>query len=180
MHISNGIYYSVHKRSDINKYSEFEEVNNLSVKVFKHLQEDAIRNQIAKTHTLGASSHQIQKIVKEFLITLGFTSEKKGLFDGYSVAGLRPDYYKKVGDSGILFEVERGKTNANNMDLLDIWKTHICKEAHHLFLLVPVFRQTKSNPKGTKIFIGVDKRIGSFFEDEITQINVRSVSIFGY
>ena len=39
--------------------------------------------------------------------SLGFTSEKKGLFADYKVAGLRPDYFKKVGDSGILFEVER-------------------------------------------------------------------------
>ena len=31
-------------------------------------------------------------------------------------------------------EVERGKTTTNNMDLLDIYKCHICEEANHLFL----------------------------------------------
>jgi hypothetical protein len=46
--------------------------------------------------------------------------------------------------------------------------------------MVPVMRQTATNPKGTKIYMGVDKRIASFFEDEENQINVRSVSIFGY
>ncbi len=112
--------------------------------------------------------------------SLGFVSEKKGLFEEYDVAGLRPDYYKPIGNTGILFEVERGKTNANNMDLLDVWKTHICKEAHHLFLMVPIIRQTKSNPKGTKIFMGVDKRVTSFFLDQENEVNVRSVSIFGY
>jgi hypothetical protein len=30
-----------------------------------------------------------------------------------------------------------GKALANNMDLLDLWKCHICREAHHLFLVVP-------------------------------------------
>jgi hypothetical protein len=174
------IYYSVHKRSDIDRFSEFEEVNTLSLKVHEYLQKDEIRQQIGKTHALGASSHEIQKIVKDFVLNLGFTSERKGLFAEYDVAGLRPDYFKKVGESGILFEVERGKTNANNMDLLDMWKTHICKQAHHLFLMVPVMRQTATNPKGTKIYMGVDKRIASFFEDEENQINVRSVSIFGY
>ena len=35
-------------------------------------------------------------------------------------------------------EVERGKTTTNNMDLLDIYKCHICEEANHLFLFVPI------------------------------------------
>ena len=55
------IYYSVHKRSDIHKFTEFEEVNALSLKVHEYLQKDEIRKQIAKTHALGASSHEIQK-----------------------------------------------------------------------------------------------------------------------
>lgn len=172
--------YYVHTRSDINIFSEFEEVNLLSLKVFNYLEREDVKKLILQTHNLGASSHQIQKIVKDFMISIGFTSEKKGLFADYKVAGLRPDYFKKVGDSGILFEVERGKTNANNMDLLDIWKTHICKHAHHLFLMVPIIRQTASNPNGTKIFLGVNKRIATFFENEENHINVRSVSIFGY
>jgi len=174
------VYYAIHKRLDIHKFSEFEEVQNLSLQIKHFLQTEEIKNQIVKTHTLGASSHEIQKIVKEFVTNLGFTSEKKGLFSEYDVAGLRPDYFRKVGNSGILFEVERGKTNANNMDLLDVWKTHICKQAHHLFLMVPIKRQTAANPNGTKIFGGVNKRISCFFEKEENQINVRSVSIFGY
>jgi hypothetical protein len=174
------IHYSLFKRSDIEKFPEFEEVKAISLQVHEYLLRKEIVSQIASTHALGASSHEIQKIVKDFVVDLGFTSERKGLFAEYDVAGLRPDYFKKVGDSGILFEVERGKTNANNMDLLDVWKTHICKQAHHLFLMVPVVRQTATNPKGTKIYLGVEKRIATFFEDKENEVNVRSVSIFGY
>lgn len=174
------IYHHIHKRSNISDFFEFEEVESLSLQVHEYLQQEEVKRQIVKTHALGASSHEIQKIVKDFVTELGFKSERKGLFAEYDVAGLRPDYFKKVGDSGILFEVERGKTNANNMDLLDVWKTHICKQAHHLFLMVPVVRQTATNPQGTKIYLGVKKRIATFFEDTENEINVRSVSIFGY
>lgn len=172
--------YSIHKRSDFDRFPEATEVLALSKKLNEYLSQTSVKKEIAQTHSLGASSHQIQNIVKDFVVDLGFSSEKKGLFKEYDVAGLRPDYYKPLGNTGILFEVERGKTNANNMDLLDVWKTHICKEAHHLFLMVPIIRQTKSNPKGTKIFIGVNKRMASFFLDQENEVNVRSVSIFGY
>lgn len=180
MPIKNDRNYSFHKRSDFETFPEAKEVVILSKQLKNYLSQDSIIKEIAKTHLLGASSHQIQSIVKDFVMQLGFSSEKKGLFVEYDVAGLRPDYYKPIGDTGILFEVERGKTNANNMDLLDIWKTHICKQAHHLFLMVPVVRQTERNPTGTKIFTGVNKRVTSFFLDRENEINVRSVSIFGY
>lgn len=39
--------------------------------------------------------------------------------------------------SGIILEVERGKTLMNNMDLLDMWKCHICEHARYLFSIVP-------------------------------------------
>lgn len=173
-------HYKIHRRSDFYKFSEATEVEKLSKQLNEYLNQEKTKKEIARTHLLGASSHQIQNIVKEFVLELGFTSEKKGLFAEYDVAGLRPDYFKPVDNTGILFEVERGKTNANNMDLLDIWKTHICKQAHHLFLMVPVIRQTEKNPNGLKIFTGVDKRVASFFKDHENEINVRSVSIFGY
>ena len=50
---------------------------------------------------------------------------------------LRPDYYRPLETSGILLEVERGKTTTNNMDLLDFWKCHLCRHADYLFLMVP-------------------------------------------
>jgi hypothetical protein len=87
----------------------------------------------------------VQEVLLEKAAELGFTSEKQGLFEEYATSGLRPDYYKPFGDrSGILLEVERGKTTINNMDLLDLWKCHICPEADVLFLFVPIeLRQTR-------------------------------------
>jgi hypothetical protein len=110
---------------------------------------------------------------------LGFSSERKGLFANFKVAGLRPDYFKQVDGGGILFEVERGKTIANNMDLLDVWKTHICKEARHLFLMVPKIRKTEKGAE-QKIFNTVCNRMESFFQENVQPIDVDSVHIFGY
>ena len=88
--------------------------------MFEILNKDEILKSISKAHVFGASSHTIQKAILPEMLTLGFTSEKKQLFSQYKVGGLRPDYYKPLSKGGILFEVERGKTIANNMDLLDI------------------------------------------------------------
>ena len=87
---------------------------------------------------------------------------------------LRPDYYKKIKDDGILLEVERGKTIANNMDFYDLWKCHICKEANHLFLLIP---QEVSHTKN--IYENSCRRIRSFFKEE-NYINIDSLFVFGY
>ncbi len=105
---------------------------------------------------------------------MGFQSEKKGLFKEYHTPNLRPDYYLKLDKGGILLEVERGKTIMNNMDLLDIWKCHICEEANHLFLVVPI--QISHTPN---CFNYVVRRLETFFK-ESNYINIDSVSIFGY
>ena len=86
------------------------------------------------------------------------------------------NYYK----IGIVRESdERGKTIANNMDLLDVWKTHICPEAKHLFLMIPRIRVT-GNQQEQKIFQSVEKRTGTFFNEQAHDIDVESVHLFGY
>ena len=75
-------------------------------------------------------------------------------------------------------EVERGKTTNNNMDLLDVWKCHICEEANYLFLLIPNVRQNGKGGK-TQTFSPVVKRLHSFFIKE-NYINVNAIFIFGY
>ncbi len=134
---------------------------------------------IQEVHKFGASSAKVQAVLLPHLEALGFTSERKGLFKELNVSGIRPDYYKPLPDGGILFEVERGKTIANNMDLLDVWKTHICQEAKHLFLLVPNIRITEKR-KEQKIFVSVEKRVGTFFLEQTQPIDVDSVHLFGY
>jgi hypothetical protein len=134
---------------------------------------------IIQAHVFGASSAKVQAVILKKMNDLGFQSERKGLFKDMTVSGIRPDYYKQLDGGGILFEVERGKTIANNMDLLDVWKTHICREAKHLFLMVPRIRVT-GNHQEQKIFQSVEKRIGTFFDEQAHDIDVESVHLFGY
>ena len=173
------VNFHVLSRVDLTSTPDFREVSKLANSVLEILNYKSVKDAIAKAHVFGASSHTIQKAILPQMLELGFTSEKKQLFSDYKVGGLRPDYYKPLATGGILFEVERGKTIANNMDLLDIWKTHICKEANHLFLLVPNIRVSK-NLNEAKIFPSVKNRIETFFSENISAIDVDSVHLFGY
>ena len=92
-------------------------VADLSDRLLDHLNtEDALRLMLA-ANLPGLSSAQVQATFLPFATDLGFTSEAKGLFREYENK-LRPDYFRPVEDTGILLEVERGKTTTNNMDLL--------------------------------------------------------------
>jgi len=155
------------------------EADQLARLLAEVLERPDIQDLIAAAHHVGASSHAIQETLRADMEALGFRSERKGLFSNFRVAGLRPDYFKELDEGGILFEVERGKTIANNMDLLDVWKTHICKEANHLFLLVPRIRETEKGVE-QKILNTVTNRVGTFFQEGVQAIDVESVHIFGY
>lgn len=155
------------------------ETLTVSRQVSEILTNKKVKDAIAEVHKFGASSHTVQKTILEQMQSIGFVSEKKGLFASYKVSGIRPDYFKPLVGGGILFEVERGKTIANNMDLLDVWKTHLCKEAKHLFLLVPRIRVTEKGG-AQKVFNTVENRIETFFLSESTPIDVHSVHLFGY
>ena len=110
---------------------------------------------------------------------LGFVSESKGLFAPYETSALRPDYFRPLDDTGILLEVERGKTTINNMDLLDFWKCHLCEHANYLFLMVPTeLRQNPSMPPRRE-YVTVVKRLSSFFVPR-NYTNVRGLFVFGY
>ncbi len=171
--------YRVFLRPDLVESTNLAEVLTTSQKVREVLNKETIKSSIAEVHKFGASSHVVQRSILEEMESLGFTSEKKGLFSEMKVSGIRPDYFKKIEGGGILFEVERGKTIANNMDLLDVWKTHICKEAKHLFLMVPLIRATERGAS-QKIFSTVENRIETFFLAGATPIDVNSVHLFGY
>jgi hypothetical protein len=173
------VNFHLFSRVDLSSTSDLKEVKRLSNAVLEILNKKSVVKAIGDAHVFGASSHSIQKAILAEMLELGFTSEKKLLFSEYKVGGLRPDYYKPLSKGGILFEVERGKTIANNMDLLDVWKTHICKEANHLFLLVPNIRVSK-NQNEAKIFPSVKNRIETFFNENISAIDVDSVHLFGY
>lgn len=171
--------YRVFLRPGLAESQNLTETLNVSRQVFEILTNKKVKDAIAEVHKFGASSHTVQKSILEQMESLGFVSEKKGLFASYKVSGIRPDYFKPLKEGGILFEVERGKTIANNMDLLDVWKTHLCTEAKHLFLLVPKIRVTEKGG-AQKIFNTVENRIETFFLSGSTPIDVHSVHIFGY
>lgn len=133
---------------------------------------------IRQAHVLGASSVRVQQVLIAEAGRLGFKSEMRGLFAEYRTGGVRPDYFRKVGRSGILMEVERGKTLANNMDLLDMWKCHICRQADYLFLIIPK-RRPRGSGKTESVQARVEKRVATFFE-EPNYINVEGVFIFAY
>jgi hypothetical protein len=171
--------YRVFLRPGLDESQNLRETLEVSGQVREILKNQKVRDAIAEVHKFGASSHTVQKSILAQMESLGFVSEKKGLFASYKVSGIRPDYFKSLAGGGILFEVERGKTIANNMDLLDVWKTHLCSEAKHLFLMVPNIRVTEKGGS-QKIFNTVENRIETFFLNGSTPIDVNSVHIFGY
>ena len=171
--------YRVFLRPGLLDSQNLKETLEVSGQVRVILKSQKVKDSIAEVHKFGASSHTVQKSILDQVEPLGFVSEKKGLFADYKVSGIRPDYFKSLAGGGILFEVERGKTIANNMDLLDVWKTHLCSEAKHLFLMVPNIRVTEKGG-AQKIFNTVENRIETFFLDENKPIDVNSVHIFGY
>jgi len=146
--------------------------------IYGYMRLPEISEKLSSTHKVNAKSHQIQDIILPKCTELGMSSEKKGLFSSYATAQLRPDYYIQLKSTGLIMEVERGKTTTNNMDLLDIWKCHICEKADYLLLVVPIIRQTNSGGK-TKIYEHVIKRVSSFFQKQ-NYVNVKGCFIIGY
>ena len=158
--------------------TELNEAHFLAMQIWAFLHEPATREQVAAAHVVNASSNSIQAILLEKAQELGFQSERKGLFAKYQASGLRPDYYRPLGGSGIILEVERGKIISNNMDILDLWKCHVCQEADYLFLVVPEFRPTK-NGKLQRMLPRIEKRLSTFFEPP-NFVNVRALFLIAY
>lgn len=120
----------------------------------------------------------MQAVLLERATELGFKGESKGLFSSYQSA-LRPDYYLLIGSTGIILEVERGKTTINNMDLLDFWKCHICEHADYLFLMVPAGLRQNPTMSPRREFATVARRIETFFRPG-NETNVRGTVLIGY
>jgi len=137
---------------------------------------DVVRAALGIIPAVGGSSHDVDEVIRPHAEELGFSSQRKNLFAEYPVA-LRPDWYRALDGTGILLEIERGKTVTNNMDLLDLWKCHVCREAHHLFLVVPISVRRTSGAE--RVYPRVVNRLSTFFVAG-NETNVRSVAILGY
>jgi hypothetical protein len=158
--------------------AENAQVMAISDRLLAHLNTPEALALMLRANMPGISSAEVQATFLPYAVELGFASEKKGLFLKYH-SNLRPDYYRAVDNTGIILEVERGKTTTNNMDLLDFWKCHVCEHADYLFLMVP--QALRHNPTMTakKEYDSVVKRLDTFFV-EGNETNVRAVHIFGY
>lgn len=159
--------------------TEYSTIQTISNTLLEHLNTAEARILLSEANAPGHSSAMVQATFALFSENLGFVSEAKGLFKEYPTAALRPDFFLPVGDTGILMEVERGKTTTNNMDLLDLWKCHLCTHADYLFLMVPQALQHNSSMAPKKEYNSVVKRLGTFFMDG-NLTNVRGLHVFGY
>ncbi|MEM7245352.1 MAG: hypothetical protein AAF533_08405 [Acidobacteriota bacterium] len=158
--------------------TEWKQVKGIARRLHRHLNQEKVLRRIAAVNKPRASSADIQATFADFARTLGFESEKKGLFAGSEFA-LRPDYYLDLGEGGVLLEVERGKTTINNMDLLDFWKCHLCPGGRYLFLLVPRALRQNETMTPRNEFATVDRRLATFFQPG-SYTNVRGLALFGY
>ncbi|HET8570130.1 MAG TPA: hypothetical protein VFM93_14215, partial [Candidatus Limnocylindria bacterium] len=123
-------------RSDWSTSAEFTAVASVAGTLLERLNIAEIQAALASAHAPRAPSSRVQAAFLHVAEELGFRNEAAGLFAEYQ-SRLRPDYFLPVGTTGVLLEVERGKTITNNMDMLDFWKCHLCAHANYLFLLVP-------------------------------------------
>lgn len=166
-------------RADVAGTDEHTAVVAIADSLFAHLSTPAVVALIRDANQPGHSSGDVQNVFLEHAHQLGFRDESKGLFREYASSALRPDYFMPIGESGIILEVERGKTTINNMDLLDFWKCHICSYAHWLYLLVPTELRQNPTMSARNEFATVSKRLSTFFEPR-NYTNVRGLFLFGY
>ena len=161
--------------------AEAQEVERVATALLAHMNEPATDAAIRAANAPGRSSVGVQDVLLPVLLSQGFKDESKDLFAGYETSAVRPDFFRRVGASGILLEVERGKTTINNMDFLDFWKCHLCEHANYLFLLVPQELRQNETPdhRATRPYNAVVKRLRSFFVPR-NYTNVRGLFIFGY
>jgi hypothetical protein len=166
-------------KEGVKSSQEYTEIDKIAIDLLEYFNQKNVIDKIEKANQPNANSKEIQDIFLPKTTELGFRSEAKGLFSKYRTSALRPDYYKKISvNSGIILEVERGKTLMNNMDMLDVWKCHICVEANYLFLIVPK-NIKRGNNKNEVVYEKVKDRLQSFFIKD-NYINVNAIFIFGY
>jgi hypothetical protein len=158
--------------------AEWAAVYGVAQQLLGALNDPATLERIAAANRPSGSSAAVQEAIRPPVEALGFRSEQRGLFAD-SISGLRPDYFKQLDGTGILLEVERGKTTTNNMDLLDFWKCHICGHADYLFLLVPCALQHNPKMSPKKEHASVARRLGQFFSPG-KYTNVRGLCLYGY
>ena len=131
------VLYKHYIQDDFEKTEEWIIVNRIAIDFYHYLSQSEIQNKLQLQNIPGAKSQRIEEVITPYAESIGFSSQKTGLFEKYKVRKLTPDYYLPIKDTGIIIEVEKGQTTQNNAALKDLWKVHICEEANYLFLFVP-------------------------------------------
>lgn len=159
---------------------EWTRVLEIANDLYGYLSNPKVAQEIDEVNVPGASSKEIQNVLLRKAEIIGFRDESKGLFRDYPNNQLRPDFYMPIGETGIIIEVERGKTNQNNMDFLDFWKCHICSVAHYLFLFVPyILVQNSTGRIAGKPYDKVVEHMSPFFQRK-NYTNVRGLVVISY
>jgi hypothetical protein len=173
--MENGKFHEFYREDrDLSEYTRVKEVAH---SLISYIRTTEISEKIVAANRKGVTSSEIQNCILPQATQLGFHSEKQGLFSNHANAALRPDYYLNLSPGrGIILEVEKGKTLTNNMDVLDLWKCHICAHAQYLFLMVPEYAQ---NAGPRNVFDTVVRRMQPFFSSR-GYIGVYGLFIFGY
>lgn len=160
--------------------AELMQVAALADRLRMHLEAES--ELIASLHIHNAQSKAIQDEVGRLLEKkLGFQSEVVVTADEGFVTKARADFFYRLSESsGIIAEVERGGTTANNHDLKDLWKAHLATNVRHLFLIVPRELFNAEGLVRERPFPRVVRRMSAFFVDERRYVDVMSVHVFGY
>ena len=154
--------------------AEWRRIRTLSEQLLRTLNAPGTLSSTEASNQPGNSSSFVQNAITPVAESLGFRSERLGLFtDG--VRGLRPDFYLRTRDTGILLEVERGKTTINDMDLPNFWRCHVCPSAHYLFLLVPKELRQNHEINPRREYMTVLRTLSEFFEPRILRTSVGCV-----
>lgn len=142
---------------------------------------ESIERDIDAAHRPGALSKSIQDLVGVWLNKHGFQEEYLHAFLETPGARSRPDFYLDLGQGrGVLAEIERGGAVTNNHDLKDVWKCHLSEKTQHLILLVPNRNFKEDGSKREAPFVRSKARLATFFQSTRTQVDMLSLSLFGY
>ena len=158
---------------------EIAAVDSLAERLARYLESNTA--EIDAVHVFRAQSMAVQQVVGGLLNAVGFREEVVLTPQDGFVTRARPDFYYSLGEGrGIIAEIERGGTTLNNHDLKDFWKTHIAKDAHHLFLVVPMANWNEAGNARERPYARVVHRLQAFFGDERREVDVLSAHVFGY
>lgn len=179
------IAYQQFKISDASEAqnAEMQEVDLIASRFRQEL--IRVSDTIDEIHQWRAKSDDIQATFFPWLAeNYATVFESQRGFERTTTPFNRPDAQLSLDHSRpnrIIVEVERGGTVTNGHDLKDLWKAHLSLTAKHLFLVVPNSITDESGKQRADNAVNrCILRLGSFFGDPRTQVDIWSLHLFGY